>query len=337
MLISPHAGALAPGLATGIGSLPHQDARAAAALTLRLHPKLPAVPELPNRDPREGLIAQWAGALPEVTVAYDGSLSIDRDRVDELIAPTFNAAAHAGLFAFLDALDADSPAPPRIKLQVVGPLTLGVALEQAGLPTGVAFRRAGEAVRAWVHALEDLLTIRLPHMPVLLFLDEPALVMWRRNDAPLEREQAVDLLSSSLAATSFLTGVHVCGDGDLRLAFEAGPSVLGVPVSDALITDADVLARHIDADGWVAWGAVPTDRPIGDSADALWRRLASVWCELTRRGCDPVRLRTRGVISPACGLAGHGVSQADRALRLAADIAGRVGDQSVAARLTVGA
>ena len=179
--------------------------------------------------------------------------------------------------------------------------------------------------------------VRMPHTPVLLFLDEPALVLWQRDIAPLEREQAVDLLSASLAATSCITGVHVCGDGDLRLAFEAGPRVLGIPVSDALIADADVLARHIDADGWVAWGAVPTDRPIGDSADALWRRLVGVWCELTRRGCDPVRLRTRGIITPACGLAGHGTSQADRALQFAADIASRVGDQSVAARLTVGA
>ena len=333
--MSPHAGALAPGLATGIGSLPHLDARAASSLTLRMHPTLPAVPQLPGLNPREGLIAQWAGALPEVTVARVGSLSIDLERSTEPVAPAFSAATHAGLFAFLEAT-ALAP-PPRLKIQVVGPLTLGVALEEAGMPKVLAFRRAGEAVRAWVHALDELLTIRMPHTPVLLFLDEPALVLWHRNVAPLEREQAVDLLSASLAATSCMTGVHVCGDGDLRLAFEAGPAVLGVPVSDALITDADVLARHIDADGWVAWGAVPTDRPIGDSTDAHWRRLAAVWCELTRRGCDPVRLRTRGVITPACGLAGHGLTQAERALHLAADIAGRVGDQSVAARLTVGA
>ena len=39
-------------------------------------------------------------------------------------------------------------------MQVVGPLTLGVALEQAGLPPTLAFRRAGEAVRAWVRALD---------------------------------------------------------------------------------------------------------------------------------------------------------------------------------------
>ena len=85
-------------------------------------------------------------------------------------------------------------------MQIVGPLTLGVALEAAGLPKELAFQRAGEAVRAWVRALDELLTVRVPHTPVLLFLDEPALVLWRRDIAPLEREQAVDLLSSSLAA-----------------------------------------------------------------------------------------------------------------------------------------
>ena len=52
----------------------------------------------------------------------------------------------------------------------------------------------------------------------------------------------------------------------------------------------------------------------------------------TRCGCAPA-----AIITPACGLAGHGLTQAERALRLAAEIAGRVGDQSVAARLTVGA
>ncbi len=335
MLTSPHAGALAPGLATGIGSLPHHDACDAAALSLRVHPRLPAVPQLPELNAREGLIAQWADALPEVTVARDGTLSIDRERVTEPVVSAFSVESHAGLFAFLAA--SEVAVPPRIKVQIVGPLTLGVALEAAGLPKPLAFRRAGEAVRAWVHALDELMTVRAPGTPVVLFLDEPALVLWKRDVVPLEREHAVDLLSSSLAATTCLTGVHVCGDGDLRLAFEAGPCVLGVPVSDALITDADVLARHIDADGWVAWGAVPTDRPIGDSTDALWRRLVTVWCELTRRGCDPVRLRTRGIITPACGLAGHGLTQAERALRLSAEIAGRVGDQSVAARLTVGA
>jgi hypothetical protein len=134
-----------------------------------------------------------------------------------------------------------------------------------------------------------------------------------------------------------MTGVHVCGDGDLALALEAGPEVLGVEVSDDLVQHTVGLARFLDGDGWIAWGAVPTDRPVGESADPHWRVLARVWCELTRRGCDPVPLRTRGVITPACGLAGYGASQAERVLGIARELAARVHDQAVAARLTLGA
>ena len=77
--------------------------------------------------------------------------------------------------------------------------------------------------------------------------------------------------------------------------------------------------------------------PLGTDPDRLWRRLSAVWCELVQTGCDPVLLRTQALITPACGLAGHGVSQAARALKLASTIATRVTDQAVAARLSAGA
>ncbi|HXY92614.1 MAG TPA: hypothetical protein VEP49_09075 [Acidimicrobiia bacterium] len=327
---------LQPGLATGIGSLPHTDARAAAELVLRCLPELPAIPQLPSRDPREGMLAQWLMALPEVQVGDDGS--IDVAGVSNL-APecVFDERAHAGLLAFLDAADAHDRPIDRVKVQVTGPLTLGVALRAAGMPTRHAFARAAEATRAWSVALEDLLDARLPDAALVLFLDEPALVRWRRGDAPLDRESAIDVLSGALAAVDCVAGVHVCGEGDLGLALEAGPQVLGVEVSDALVRDTIPLARFLDGDGWIAWGAVPTDRPVGESADPHWRRLASVWCELTRRGCDPVSLRARGIITPACGLAGYGASQAERVLGIARELAARVHDQAVAARLTLGA
>jgi hypothetical protein len=327
---------LLPGLATGIGSLPHTDARAAAEAVLRCLPELPAAPQLPARDPREGMLSQWLGALPEVTVARDGSLDIagTSELGPECI---FDEHAHAGLLAFLDAASALERPPVRVKVQVTGPLTLGVALRAAGMPARRAFRRAAAVTRAWSVALEDVLSERLPHSSVVLFFDEPALVAWRRGDAPLDRESAIDVLSGALAAVDCVTGVHVCGDGDLGLALEAGPQVLGVEVSEALVRDTVPIARFLDGDGWIAWGAIPTDRPVGESADKHWRRLASVWCELTRRGCDPLALRARGIITPACGLAGYGASQAERVLGIARELAARVHDQAVAARLTLGA
>jgi Cobalamin-independent synthase, Catalytic domain len=335
MAAAPHAPPLAPALATAIGSLPHTDPRAAAELVLRAHPRFPAAPQLPVRTPLEGIVAQWARALPEVTVADDGSITVEGVASAPPVA-TFDEDAHAGLFAFLD-LAARSVCPPRVKMQIAGPLTLGLALTHCGVPSPHAFRRGGEAARAWATAVEDLVEARLPGSALVLFFDEPALVAWRRFDPPIEYEAAVDVLSGALAAPACPTGVHVCGAGNLRLALDAGPQVLGVEVSDTLVDDADVLARHLDADGWIAWGAVPTDRPVGESSEPLWRALVGVWCELTRRGCDPVRLRTQSVVTPACGLAGHGPTQAERALRLARELADRVHDQAIAARLTLGA
>jgi hypothetical protein len=118
---------LLPGLATGIGSLPHTDAQAAAETVLRCLPELPAVPQLPARDPREGMLAQWLGALPEITVAADGSFDIagTSELPPECL---FDEHAHAGLLAFLDAASALERPPVRVKVQVTGPLTLGVAL-----------------------------------------------------------------------------------------------------------------------------------------------------------------------------------------------------------------
>ena len=332
---SLHGGVFPTGLATGIGSLPFTDPDDAAELVLRLHHGLPAIPQLGT--PAEGVVAQWAGALPEVTVEADGSLTVDLDRVGDPIEAAFTAESHAGLLGFIDAAVAHPEPLLRVKAQLVGPLTLGTALTRAGLGPGVAFERALETVEAWLGALEALFARRLRGVRPLIFLDEPALVLWRREDAPIEREDAIDLLSSALAACSSETGVHVCGDGDVRLAFEAGPTVLGLPVSDALIENVGSLVRHVDAGGWIAWGAVPTDRPIGESADPLWRQLVGLWCELTRRGCEPIRLRNQAIITPACGLANHGPSQAGRALRLASEMAERVATQSAAARLTAGA
>jgi methionine synthase II (cobalamin-independent) len=331
----PHGAAFPTGLATGIGSVPFTDAATAAALVLRVLPDLPAVPQLAL--PREGVVAQWAGALPEITVALDGALVFDANAAEGPLDTTFTEDAHAGLLGFLDTAAAHADTVTRVKAQVVGPLTLGVALVQAGMETDRAFARAGEAVAAWLRALDDLLATRLRGARSLVFLDEPALVLWRRGDAPIEREDAVDLLSGALAAGAAETGVHVCGDGDVRLAFEAGPTVLGLPVSDAVVQDVGSLVRHLDADGWIAWGAVPTDRPVGESAEPLWRRLVTLWCDLTRRGCEPLRLRNQAIITPACGLATHGPSQAERALRLATEMADRVATQSAAARLTAGA
>ena len=329
---------LVSGIATAIGSLPHRDAKAAAALMLRCLPELPAAPQLPMRTPLEGVVAQWARAIAGLEVRPDGTLA----QVSELdaraaIHPVFDADAHGGLLAFLD-VAAAQPAPPRrVKVQCAGPLTLGVALLEIGVEPDVAFTIGARAARAWAGALEDLVAARLPRAAVVLCFDEPALVRWRAGTAPLDRETATDILSATLAAPSCLTAVHVCGRGDLRLALDAGPRLVHFDIGTLELDDAVSLSRFLEGGGWVVWGAIPTHRPVGEHAAPLWKALLDVWCELTRRGCDPARLRSQALVAPACGLAGHGASQAERALLLAREIGGRVHDHGAATKLAIGA
>jgi hypothetical protein len=330
--------ALEAGIATGVGSLPHRDPYAAAALVLRCLPDLPAAPQLPRRSTNEGVLAQWMHGVPGITVTAESGLMVSGPIDPHASVPVeLNEDAHGGLLAFVDAVAALDRPPAMIKAQVTGPLTLGVGLVRAGVPAADAFPLAARAAHGGALAVLQLFETRLADCRRVLFFDEPALVEWRPDDPPLDRELATDLLSSALATPGCITGVHVCGQGDLRLALAAGPHVVHLDLDALELDDALALGRYLDGGGWVAWGAVPTDRPIGDQPSSRWRLLLDVWSELTRRGCDPMRLRTQALVAPACGLAGHGPSQAERAMLLARELGGRLHDHAAATKVAIGA
>lgn len=326
---------LASGAASAIGSLPHTDPRAAAELACRAHPLLPAAPELPHHDPRDLMIARAAAGIRGVTVGDDGTLRVDPGALDPAAPVDTSAPAGAGTLAFLDAV-ASRRAP--IKLQLTGPVTLGLALVHEGVPGPLAFDVASAAVRARAGALTALAAARAPDAPLVVFLDEPGLTAAGHPGFPLDPEPVTDLLSGALAAIEpAVTGVHCCGATDWRLPIHAGAQIVSLPLGPAVIEDASTLAAFLERGGWIAWGVVPTTGPIGTDTDLLWRRLTGIWCDLTRAGCDPLLLRRHSLVTPVCGLANHGRSQAELVLRLTSDVAERVQDQALATRLSVGA
>jgi hypothetical protein len=157
---------------------------------------------------------------------------------------------------------------------------------------------------------------------------------------PLGAEDTIDLLSGSLAvagAGGSIAGVHCCGPTDWRLVLEAGPDLLSMPVDPSLVDDAAGVATFLERGGLIAWGAVPTDRPIGERDDAHWRRLTEVWCGLSQNGCDPLLLRTQALLTPACGLALHTRQQVAPLVGLVRRLSERVQDQAMAARMPAGA
>jgi methionine synthase II (cobalamin-independent) len=331
---------VATGTATAIGSLPLADPAEAVELVLNALPRLPAAPSLPSAHPVEGMLAQGAWGLKGVVVEPDGSLRVTPDELDVRHPFVDTAGVGGPPFATLQAfLQAVRGRQGPLKFQLTGPVTLGRALQEAGATPEVAYPLAGVAVRERVDALLAAAQHVAPASDLLVFLDEPGLTGTDHPRFPLDNEAVVQLLSESLAAIeqAATSGVHCCGATDWSLVTQAGPRVLSLPVHAALISHAGTLERFLERDGWIAWGAVPTDEPVGEVGDGLWRRLSDLWCALVRDGCDAGRLRRQALVTPACGLAGHGVSQADHRLRLASELGRRILGQAIGVRLQVGA
>ena len=117
----------------------------------------------------------------------------------------------------------------------------------------------------------------------------------------------------------------------------AGARILSLPVDAGIERHPAALADFLDAGGWVAWGAVPTHGPLGGTVERLWRTLSGTWAELVAEGCDPALLRTQAIVTPVCGLAHHGVTQAEQVMDLSRRIAQRIHGQAIGVRLAVGA
>jgi hypothetical protein len=92
----------------------------------------------------------------------------------------------------------------------------------------------------------------------------------------------------------------------------------------------------LDDGGWLAWGAVPVDGPVGPAVDPLWRRLVDEFRELAAGGCDPTLLRANALVTPVCGLAHHGITQAEQVFGLANGVADRLNDAMVDLHLSFG-
>lgn len=327
------------GIATGIGSLPHFDPGEAVEFVLRHTPRLPFAPSLPARSKREGMIGQAASGISGISVDADGSLGIDHQAVDPdapLDEEAFAGDAFVGFRAFLTAM-VDRSGP--LKISLTGPVTLGVALHAAGLDADLAFAVAGQAVRQRARGLLRLVKERVPQADVVAFVDEPSLASCTAPGFPIGAVEAIDLVSSVLAVleTGATTALHCCGDADWRLVLQAGPQILSVPTDAGLERAAGTLADFLERGGWVAWGAVPTDRPVGQTVERLWRQLSMLWCDLVAGGCEPGLLRTQALMTPACGLARHGVTQAEQVMALTTRLAQRLHDQAIGVRLSIGA
>lgn len=298
---------------TGIGSLPHTNAKEAVRFVAEFCPEVPFWPQLPRRNAGEYMLLQMMTPLLDLLEVKSPArirvLSYARfqERLRTAEA-AFDVSTAAGFFAFEEGCAAGLFDHARIvKGQISGPLTLGrCLLIGAERPQPLSTNpELMEDLTAYLVQLAVWQVERLARLgrPVMLFVDEPAL------SPTLSTPQQIVYLRRVLDAVrqaGALAGVHCCAGGAAAALFEAAPDVISFDAYGELeaYMAAAAMRRFLARGGGLALGLIPTlIDALEISVDALCRRWrAALVGSGARSGYEPGAISQQTLITASCGL-----------------------------------
>lgn len=327
--------------ATGVGSMPGEDATAyaeATRLVLGELPDFPYLPELPGR----GATASMTGRALAIVAELGADLQPAGWRLTDA-AGADQRRARSLLAQDLDAVEEQAQDfAGRFKIAVTGPWTLAATVERPRGDRVLADHGARrELAQALAEGIKDHVADvrrRLPHADIVVQVDEPALPAVMAGRIPtasgFSRHRSVDAAKASPALEWVFSAVRAAGATSVAHCCAAGAPVAllrgagaeGVSVDLAVLESSmyDDLGEVIDGGRPVFLGVVPStepetrtrERPLSDKGltDEVLRLLDML-------GLDPESVGDHLVITPACGLAGATNSWTRRALELSRQVA----------------
>jgi methionine synthase II (cobalamin-independent) len=331
------------GLATGIGSLPHRDARKAVELVFKYAPRIPFWPQLPKRDVREGMLAQFSENLPFLSVDKDGlrfDALVAQDRALEIFYEKIIAGDidyfkisenyAQGLYAFSNRLEASDLARIKfIKCHITGPFSFAASVKDYN---AVALLHDAVFLQALIKGLtmKALWQIRFFQKfgkKIILFIDEPYLSCFGSAYTPLNKEDVTfcltELTSGIKQSQDVLVGVHCCGNADWSIFTDsAGIDIINFDAfgfRERFVLYADNLKGFLKKGGIICWGIVPTQGFSGqETPESLAAGIQEAIDFLEKKGLDRKALEERLLISPSCGLGSLDIEVSEKILELLA-------------------
>jgi len=343
------------GLATGIGSLPHKDAKAALDLIFKYIPEIPFWPQLPKRDIREGMVAQFSEKLPFLKIKEDGlrfepldaqdrELELFYERVIARDLDYFKISQDfaLGLHEFYQRLkEADLKKIEIIKCQITGPFTFAASLKDNN---GVSVLHDTVFLQAVLKGLSMKALWQVDFFKgfgkkIIIFIDEPYLGCFGSAYTPINREDVVRVLrelseeikseGKKLSSEDVLIGVHCCGNTDWSMLMEVeGIDIISFDAFDFLdnfVLYAGNLKDFLQKKKIICWGIVPTQEFSGkENPDLLIKRIKQAIDILEKKGLEKDLLLENLLISPACGLGTLDTENSERILKLLAETASSI-------------
>jgi methionine synthase II (cobalamin-independent) len=331
--------------------MPHTDPDEACDLVAR-YLQIPAWPQLPRRDPKENMYLQFLDRFLGIDMEAWGSgdeasLIVDIGDQEKIIyglsrlvkarqgneiesggfvtpdiAQGFDVFLKRGLEGKLDS-------PLAVKGQVIGPISLGLAVatdsdrrpmvydDNLAEPLAMHLRLKA----AWQ---ENELS-RLSRNTII-FVDEPYLASLGSAFISLPEQRVRDLLEEVLGGITGQKGVHCCGNTDWSLLLDTSIDILSLDAynyAQTLSLYPAEVKSFLERGGAIAWGIVPNE------AEALENEDEEAMAPLTRKGVRFEQLLKQSLITPSCGLAALSPEAASRALELLAKLSQRLRERYI--------
>ena len=333
-------------LATGIGSMPHLDPAAALEMALRYLPEAPAWPQVPQKDFREKMDAQYSESLPglildesmkKLSFNTAGDLTGDLEKFftryleNDYEYFRMSESYASGFHAFLKALDNGAAANARyLKGQITGPLTAGTSLKD---DRGIDIIHHETLFDALVKGLTMKAVWQIEKLkpfgkPVIIFMDEPSMESLGSAFSAVSSElvaEKINEIADAIHEAGGIAGIHCCGNADWSMIFSARLDIVNFDAFDymekVMLYPVDI-RKFIGRGGALAWGIVPTGAFTGaETAGQLLSQLEAGMAFLSKKGVPRENILRQSLITPACGMGSLTTPKAEAILKLLKQVA----------------
>jgi hypothetical protein len=305
---------VAAGAVRGIGSLPLTSATSAIRSVAEFSPEVPFWPQLPQLSQQEGIVGQGLGIVQDLIEPRNEGYGyqVKEGQLDSVLetlhrsSGELTSANAAGFGAFEEALSSGLfSSAVAVKGQIEGPITLSAYLFHNGRPF-LADPALFSAIAFHVSQIIGWQIDRLQSagLPVLLFVDEPALCLDAFVANAISEEQRLNALAATLEGARVrgaYAGLHCCAARPFERMCRVQPDIISFDAHEGLdlfFTDWHAL-DFMQQGGTVAYGIVPTRPGVNavDSASIFLR-----WLKAASLAGDPQRFAQRAMITATCGL-----------------------------------
>lgn len=323
--------------ATGVGSVPLTEARAACEMVFKNFPDIPFWPQLPRRSYLESMYVQYAERLPGVVVNEAAkTIHIDSRKAVEGIEEVYakylendldyfriTESRSLGFYAFLEMMKAGGHAPAWVKGGLTGPVSFGLSVTDENKRAILYDKDMAEVLTKLLVMKARWQVARLKECcpNVIIFIDEPYLISIGSSYITINVEDAAAKLDEVIAAikeAGALAGVHCCGNTDWSILLKRDLDILSFDAYEGareFSLYSDEIKAFTKRGGTVAWGIIPSSDAIEkETKQSLVDRSRAALAFLEQKGISPDSVSS--LITPSCGVGSLSEPLAKRILEM---------------------